>query len=858
MTHDISGILPVELDQEVKDSYLSYAMSVIISRALPDVRDGLKPVHRRILYVLDDLACHFNKTHRKCARIIGEVIGKYHPHGESAVYEALVRMAQDFSLGAPLVDGQGNFGSIDGDPPAAMRYTEARLTKIAHEILKDLDKETVDFRPNYDGLETEPSVLPATFPNILVNGSSGVAVGMATNIPPHNLGEVINACIAYIEDNSISMEKLLEIIPGPDFPTGGTIVGAEEAKLGLLKGRSIIKIQGKTHTEKAGEGREAIIVDELPYQTNKAKMIERIAELVKEKKIDGIQDLRDESDRDGIRVVIELRKNTPTEIVLNQILQLTQLRTSFGVNMVALKGGVPHSMSLLEIISTFVDFRLEIVSRRINFQLRKARDRAHLLIGLLVAVSSIEKVIAIIRASQNTKEAREVLLREKWPASGIEEIMELVADKANLIEDNSFYFTETQVNAILEMKLHRLTALEKERINQEIKELAQEISRYLKLLSSKPELLYIIRQELTEIKKEFAVARRTRIEAEGPNTNIKELIKKEDVVISYTARGYIKRAPLEEYRAQNRGGKGKISQRIKDEDNIADILIANTHSTVLVFSDLGRVYREEAYKIPAGSAQSRGRALVNIFPIAEGEKATNIISYPDEGKQRQYTDFIFVTSKGNIRRTALEAFQNINANGKIAIKLAEQEKLVSVSMCNSKDHVFITTKMGKCIRFPVDSLRVVKSRLSNGVRAIRLRKDDEVISASILEYTAQNSKQDSKSKEKMIITITSNGFGKCSNISQYRVTQRGGVGITNIKLNDRNGTLVSSFPIAASDQIMLITNAGKTIRTKVQDVRVTSRVTSGVILIRASADEAIVSVVRIVNPEQVGVVSSVG
>ncbi|GFZ81280.1 DNA gyrase subunit A [Rickettsiales bacterium] len=852
MTDNISELLPVDLDQEVKDSYLSYAMSVIISRALPDVRDGLKPVHRRILYVLDDLACHSNKTHRKCARIIGEVIGKYHPHGESAVYEALVRMAQDFSLGAPLVDGQGNFGSIDGDPPAAMRYTEARLTKIAHEILRDLDKETVDFRPNYDGLETEPLVLPAAFPNILVNGSSGVAVGMATNIPPHNLGEVIDACIAYIEDNSISIEKLLEIIPGPDFPTGGTIVGAEQAKLGLLKGRGIITIQGKTHTEKVGEGSEAIIVDELPYQTNKAKMIERIAELVKEKRIDGIQDLRDESDRDGIRVVIELRKNASTDIMLNQILQLTQLRTSFGVNMVALKGGVPRSMSLLEIISTFVDFRLEIVSRRINFQLRKARDRAHLLIGLSVAVSNIEKVIAIIRASRNTKEARETLLREKWPASGIEEIMRLVADNANFIEGGLFYFTETQVNAILEMKLHRLTALEKEKVNQEIKEIAQEISRYLKLLSSKPELLNIIRKELTEIRKEFATARRTTIEAEGPNTDIKELIKKEDVVISYTARGYIKRAPLEEYRAQNRGGKGKISQKIKDEDNIANILIANTHSAVLVFSDLGRVYREEAYKIPTGSAQSRGRALVNIFPIAEDEKVTNIISYPDEITQNQYSDFIFVTSKGNIRRTALEAFRNINSNGKIAIKLAEQEKLVSVSMCNPEDHVFITTKMGKCIRFPVDSLRVVKSRSSNGVRAIKLKENDEVISASILEYTTQNSKQDSKSKEKMIITITSNGFGKCSSISKYRVTQRGGVGITNIKLNERNGAVVSSFPIAASDQIMLITNAGKTIRTKVQDVRVTSRVTSGVILIRASTDEAIVSVVRIANPEQVG------
>ncbi len=893
-------IQSVSLISEMKKSYLDYAMSVIVARAIPDACDGLKPVHRRILYAMYEGNYDYNKPFKKSARIVGEVMGKYHPHGDSAIYESLVRMAQDFSMRLPLIDGQGNFGSIDDDPAAAMRYTESRLKKVTHTMLEDLDKDTVDFIPNYDGSEREPKVMPARFPNLLVNGSGGIAVGMATNIPPHNLGEVIDAVLAYIDNNEITIEDLIKIVPGPDFPTGGIILGRSGSESASRTGRGSVIMRGRHKIEKLSGGKVAIIINEIPYQVNKAKLVEKIADLVKEKRIDGITDLRDESDRDGIRVVIELRRDAMEEVIINQLYSFTDLQTSFGVNMLALNHGKPELLNLLNVIKIFTSFRENIVIRRTNFLLNKARDKTHILIGLAVAVSNIDEIVELIKKSKDAAEAKVKLLAKSWPSGIVETIIKLVQDKGNVVKDGKFYFTEAQAKAILEMRLARLTGLEMDKINEELKLLAAEISEYLVLLSNREKLMALVKSELIEVKEQFATPRRSTIEDSEFEVDIEDLIPKEDMVVVGTMNGYIKRVALSAYRTQKRGGKGRSAMDVRDEDIATDIFVANTHTPILFFSNKGKVYKLKAYKLPLGNPQARGRALVNLLPLEQNEKISTILALPENEESWKDLSIIFATSGGDIRRNSMDQFVDIRSSGKIAMKLEGDEALIGVNLCNEADDIMLSTKDGKCIRFPVAKLRVFQSRNSTGVRGIKLEKGNKVIAMSVLKHAGEDSEIKEKylkidledrlsvrdaithnnnlkenpsedlliqpkaipqiknaelpqSKieemaiaEEFIFTMTENGFGKRSSAYEYRITNRGGSGITNIITSKRNGNVIASFPIEGKDQVMIITNKGTLIRTEVASVRITGRNTQGVTLIKTK-DETVVSVARIAH-----------
>lgn len=728
----------ISIEEEMRASYLDYAMSVIVSRAIPDACDGLKPVHRRILYAMNESGCDWNRPYRKSARIVGEVMGKYHPHGDAAIYQSLVRMAQDFSLRVPLIDGQGNFGSMDGDAAAAMRYTESRMAKVAHSLLDDIDKDTVDFQDNYDGSEREPVVLPAKFPNLLVNGAGGIAVGMATNIPPHNLGEVIDATLAYIDNNEVTDEELLQLVPGPDFPTGGIILGRSGSVKGIRTGRGSVIIRGRTHFEDIAKGRKAIVVTEMPYQVNKALMVEKIGELVRDKKIEGISELRDESDKEGVRVVIELKKDAVPDVVLNLLFNYTQLQVSFGTNMLALDRGRPLLMNLREILAAFTRFREEIITRRTNFLLNKARDKAHILIGLSIAVANIDEVITLIRNAPDPATAKEQLLGRSWPAANVKALIDLVDDSNNHIADGNCYFTEIQAKAILEMRLSRLTGLEQEKINKELEELGIEIKDYLDILHSRTRVLNIMKEELTGIKEEFATPRRTSFDENEFEADIEDLIAKEDMVVTVTVGGYIKRVPLSTYRAQKRGGKGRSGLTMEDGDVTAKVFVANTHTPLLCFSTAGKVYKLKVYKLPMGSPQSKGRALVNIFPMEKDETINVVMPLPENEDTWDKLNIMFATNRGTVRRNSLTDFKYVASNGKIAMKLDEGDHLTSVRVCDESQHILLSTKQGKCIRFPVGSVREFKSRASTGVRGIKLDAGNEVTSMAVLKGSELN------------------------------------------------------------------------------------------------------------------------
>ena len=893
-------IQSVSLVGEMRKSYLDYAMSVIVARAIPDACDGLKPVHRRILFAMHEGNYDYNKPFKKSARIVGEVMGKYHPHGDSAIYESLVRMAQDFSMRVPLIDGQGNFGSIDDDPAAAMRYTESRLEKVTHTMLDDLDKDTVDFVPNYDGHEKEPKVLPARFPNLLVNGSSGIAVGMATNIPPHNLGEVIDACLSYIDNNEITIEDIIKIIPGPDFPTGGIILGRNGFDSAARTGRGSVVMRGRHKIEKKTGGKVAIIITELPYQVNKAKLVEKIADLVKEKRIEGITDLRDESDREGIRVVIELRRDAMEEVIINQLYSYTELQSNFSVNMLALNHGRPQLMGILDVIKLFAAFREDVTTRRTNFLLGKARDKTHILIGLAVAVTNIDEVVELIKKSKDAAEAKIKLMERSWPSDIVETIIKLVQDRGNIIKDGKFYFTEAQAKAILEMRLARLTGLEIDKINEELKNLAAEISRYLELLADRNKMLDLVKKELIEVRDQFATPRRSTIEESESEIDIEDLIPKEDMVVVGTMNGYIKRVPLNAYRTQKRGGKGRSAMDVREEDITTDIFVTNTHTPILFFSNKGKVYRLKTYKLPLGSPQARGRALVNLLPLDQDEKISTILALPEDESKWNDLSIAFATSHGDIRRNSMDQFVDIRSSGKIAMKLEDKQSLIGVALCTEADDILLSTKDGKCIRFPVAKLRLFQSRNSTGVRGIKLEKGNEVIAMSILQHAGEDSEikdkylkidlekrldlrdallfnkklaenpstdlleqpkeiiqikgselpqakiEEMAAAEEFILTMTANGFGKRSSAYEYRITNRGGSGITNIVTSKRNGAVVASFPVEPKDQVMIITDKGTLIRTEVGSVRISGRNTQGVTLIKTK-DEAVVSVARIAH-----------
>jgi DNA gyrase subunit A len=878
-------LIPVSVEEEMKTSYLDYAMSVIVSRAIPDVRDGLKPVHRRILYAMHESGYHAGRPHRKSARIVGDVIGKYHPHGDSAVYDSLVRMAQDFSLRLPLIDGQGNFGSIDGDSPAAMRYTESRLAKAAHTLLEDIDKETVGFQPNYDGSESEPLVLPAMFPNLLVNGAGGIAVGMATNIPPHNLGEVIDACCSYVDNIDITIEELMTHVKGPDFPTGAMILGTSGIRSAYHTGRGSILIRGRAHIEDISGGKQAIIITAIPYMVNKAKLVEKIADLVREKKVEGISDLRDESNKIGLRVVVEVKRDACADVILNQLYSYTQLQTSFGVNMLALDNGLPKVMNLKEVIASFINFREEVVTKRTIYLLNKARDRAHILLGLRISVSNIDEVIRIIRAAKDPNEARENLMARSWPAADILSLIQLVDDQATIADDGTCYFSEIQARAILEMRLQRLTAMEKDKIENDLKELAEEIKHYLSILGSREHLLSIVKEELQNVRSSFATDRLTTIEEGDFEHDMEDLIPREEMVVTVTLGGYIKRVPLSTYKAQKRGGKGRSGLSMKDEDITTQVFVGVTHTPMLFFSNLGQVYSLKLYKLPLGTPQSKGRPMVNILPLKAGENITNIMPMPENQDEWDNLNIMFATSLGNVRRNDLSDFKKIQVNGKIAIRLDDTDSLVAVKVCNEHDHILLATKDGRAIRFPVDAVRVFKSRTSDGVRGMRLRTGDVVISMTVLhgieaimqereaylsiplEQRIALSASDDLSVaeapeglpqekfiemlkgEEFILTVSENGYGKRSSAYEYRITDRGGSGVVNMVISDKTGNVVSAMPVTTTDELMLITNNGKLIRCKLNSVRATGRSTSGVILFKTASDERVVSAALIADSD---------
>ena len=880
---DESGVSVITIEDEMRRSYLDYAMSVIVSRALPDVRDGLKPVHRRILHSMNENGYDWNKPYRKSARVVGDVIGKYHPHGDQSIYDALVRMAQEFSLRLPLIDGQGNFGSVDGDPPAAMRYTEVRMGKSAHALLEDIDKDTVNFQDNYDNSEREPAVLPARFPNLLVNGAGGIAVGMATNIPPHNLGEVVDATIATMENPAISMEQLNEIVPGPDYPTGGIILGRAGIRLAQSTGRGSVVTRGRATIEEIRKDREAILIHEIPYQVNKSSMIEKIAELVRDKRVEGISDIRDESDRHGMRVVIELKRDAVGDVVLNQLYKYSQLQTSFGVNSVALTGGRPEVMTLKDMLVAFVAFREEVVTRRTKFLLNKARDRAHVLVGLAIAVANIDEVIALIRAAPDPATARAGLMGRDWPAKDMAPLIRLIADpRHQLKEDGTYRLSEEQARAILELRLQRLTALGQDEIGDELQKLGGEISDYLDILRSRARVQSIIREELMAVKEEFATPRRTEIADYLGEVDDEDLIAQEDMVVTVSHTGYIKRVPLVTYRAQRRGGKGRSGMQTKDEDFVTRLFVADTHTPMLFFSSRGMAYKMKVWRLPLAAPQARGKALVNLLPLEAGERITTIMPLPADEATWSELDVMFATTRGTVRRNKLSDFVNVRQNGKIAMKLDEGDGIVGVETCQDADDVLLTTAKGQAIRFKVTDVRVFAGRDSVGVRGINLADGDAVISMTVLRGFAATSDErvayvkmrramegddgegadvdeeasgdaaidqqryiEMGAAEQFILTLSKNGFGKRSSAYEYRVTGRGGKGITAMAVNDRNGDLVASFPIEETDQIMLVTDGGQLIRCPVNDIRIAGRSTQGVTVFRTDADESVVSVSRI-------------
>ena len=844
----------------MKRSYLDYAMSVIVSRALPDVRDGLKHVHRRILFSMKESGYDYNKPFRKSARIVGDVMGKYHPHGDAAIYDAMVRMAQDFSMRLPLIDGQGNFGSMDGDPAAAMRYTEARMARSAAVLLEDIDKDTVNFQSNYDDTIEEPTVLPARFPNLLVNGAGGIAVGMATNIPPHNLGEVIDACCAVIDHPEITVEQLMEIIPAPDFPTGGIILGRAGARSAFTTGRGSIVLRGRCHFEEIRKDRTAIVVTEVPYQVNKARMIEQMAELVRDKRIEGISDLRDESDRDGVRVVIELKRDAIPDVVLNQLYRYTPLQTSFGVNALALNGGRPEMMPLKAILEAFIAFREEVITRRTIFELGKARDRAHLLVGLAIAVANLDPVIKLIREAPDPATAREQLMARDWPALDVEPLIRLIDEPGRTVVDGHYKLSEAQAKAILDLRLHRLTGLERDKIHAELTEIGEQIKEYLHILSSRVRLYEILRGELVEMRAQFATERRTTIEDAEFEADIEDLIAREDMVVTVTNTGYIKRVPLSEYRTQRRGGKGRSGMSIKEEDFVTQVFVANTHTPIVFFSSTGIAYKMKVYKLPLGSPQSKGKAMVNLLPLEQEETISTVMPLPEDESTWNELHVMFATATGGVRRNLLSDFTDIRANGKIAMKLDDGDRLIAVQVCSEAQDVLLATYQGKCIRFQTTEVRVFKGRDSTGVRGIRLEEGDSVISMSILNHVEFDSEtRDSylrgdmaaeqieqwAAAEQHILTISENGFGKRTSAYEYRITGRGGSGIANMEITDKTGLIVASFPVEHEDGVMLVTDAGKLIRTSVEDVRVVGRKTQGVTLLRTAEDERVVSAARL-------------
>ncbi len=881
-------ISPISIEDEMKKSYLDYAMSVIVSRALPDVRDGLKPVHRRILHSMNENGFDWNKPYRKSARVVGEVMGKYHPHGDQSIYDALVRMAQDFSLRLPLIDGQGNFGSVDGDPPAAMRYTESRLAKVAHELMADIDKNTVEFRENYDNSEREPSVLPARFPNLLVNGSGGIAVGMATNMAPHNLGEVIDACIATIENPAVTIDELTDIIPGPDFPTGAMILGRAGIKSAFHTGRGSIVMRAKVHTEELRKEREALIVTEIPYQINKSVMIERMAELVREKKLEGISDIRDESSREGMRVVIEIKRDAMADIVLNQLYRFTALQSTFGINNVCLTGGRPEMMNLKDLLQAFITFREEVVTRRTKFLLAKARDRAHILVGLAIAVANIDEVIVLIRGSKDAAEAREALMSRHWPAKDMAPLITLIADpRHTLSADGNYRLSDEQARAILDLRLQRLTALGREEIAEELEKLAGEISDLLNILRSRARVMTIIMDELISIRNEFATPRRTQIVENDGEVEDEDLIQREEMVVTVSHAGYVKRVPLSAYRAQRRGGKGRAGVQMRDEDFVTKLFVANTHTPILFFSSAGMVYRLKVWRLPVGNPQARGKALINLLPLAQGEHITTIMPMPDDETTWGSQHLMFATRSGSVRRNELSDFESINRAGKIAMKLDEGDQIAGVEICSSTDDIQLTTARGHCIRFAVDDVRVFKGRDSTGVRGIRLESGDKVISMSVLRHveataderaaflkmsravTGEDVEQGASDEEanaeatlsqeryiemgaaeQVILTVSANGYGKRTSSYEYRITSRGGKGITAMAVNERNGPLVASFPVEQTDQIMLVTDGGQLIRCPVHGIRKAGRATQGVIVIDVADDEHVVSVEHITEEDE--------
>ena len=884
-----SDIRPISLIDEMKRSYLDYAMSVIVARALPDVRDGLKPVHRRILYSMHENNYTPDRAYNKSARVTGDTMGKYHPHGNQAIYDALVRMAQDFSMRVPLIDGQGNFGSVDGDPPAAERYTEVRLARPTMTLLDDLENETVDFQANYDGREQEPVVLPAKFPNLLVNGAGGIAVGMATNIPPHNLGEVIDACIAYLDNPAISIEELIEIVPGPDFPTGGLILGKAGIRSAYHKGRGSILMRGRVTTEILRKEREALVITEIPYQVNKATMVERIAELVREKKIEGISDIRDESSRDGMRVVIELKRDAMADVVLNQLYRFSTLQSTFGANMVALIGGRPEQLNLKDMIRAFTDFREEVIGRRTKFLLRKARDRAHVLVGLAIAVANIDEVIALIRKAPDPAAAREQLMARDWPAKDVIPLVELVADPRHKVSAQGTYrLSEEQARAILDLRLQRLTALGRDEIGDELSKLGGEITDYLAILRSRARIIAIVKDELNAIKAQFGTPRRTEILEMDAEVEDEDLIQREDMVVTVSHKGYIKRVPLSSYRAQRRGGKGRAGMATREEDFVTRIFIANTHTPVLFFSSRGMAYKMKVWRLPIAAPQARGKALINLLPLAKDENITTILPLPEDEGSWAKLDVMFATNGGTVRRNKLSDFIEVRQNGKIAMKLDEGDRIIGVAVCDENKDVLLTTAEGQAIRFPVTDVRVFKGRESAGVRGIKLEGKDQVISMAILghiealpaervAYVRQanmmrrggsEQEQDVESEgngqevvllperyaelsahEEFVLTVSENGYGKRTSAYEYRISGRGGKGIIAMTVNQRNGKLIGSFPVEEGDQIMLVTDRGQLIRIPVEGISVMGRSTQGVIVFDTAEGERVVSVEHIPDVE---------
>ena len=840
----------ISMHDEMSSSYLSYAMSVIVSRALPDIRDGLKPVHRRILYAMYKGGYDWSKQFRKSARIVGDVIGKYHPHGDQSVYDALVRMVQDFSMSLPLVEGQGNFGSIDGDPAAAMRYTETRLSKVSQYLIDDIEKNTVEFKSNYDETEKEPTVLPSQYPNLLVNGAGGIAVGMATSIPPHNLGEIINGTLALIENKDIKIRELMKHIPGPDFPTGGVIIGKDVIKQGYNKGRGSFKIRGEIKIEAQKNGRERLVINSIPYQVNKSVLNERIAQLVREKKIEGIKDIRDESNREGIRVSIDLRNGVEPETVKRQLYKNTQIESSFGFNTLAIVSGKPKTCNLKEFLENFLTFREDVVIKKTKYDLKKAQERAHILIGLSVSVENLDKVIKIIRNSKNPEDAKKSILNIKWKINKSKKMISLVEGKKT---QSNYHLSISQVIAILELKLQKLTALGINEIEIEIKKLADLISKYKKIISSKKELLKVISEELKNIKDKFAVPRRTKIIDAVLNYDIEETIQKQSVLITVTLQGYIKRGSLNNVKTQKRGGKGKTGITTRNEDSVVQTLSVDTHTSVLFFSTEGLVYRIKAWKIPEGSSSSKGKSLFNILPLKNHQSISSIMPFPESDQNLKDYQIIFATANGKVRKNSLEDFSSINTSGKIAMKLDNNDKIVGVKICKENQDAILSTKFGKCIRFEARKLRIFKGRSSKGIKGIDLSPNDEVVSLAIIDNDkikkngkkSNDEKSEIRAVEKFILSITENGYGKKTSHYDYRVTNRGGKGIIGIVNSPRNGNISSSFPVFQGDEIMISTNKGRVIRVAVKEIRTAGRNTQGVRIIKLSGDEKVVSAIKI-------------